>query len=419
MVRDIMQKKLCGEPGSVEAFGAGMIPKHLFVGDPVLARGEGNAFDTIQVRHKSGGSSTIRFRTYQAGRVALQGETHLVWCDEEPAEYEVYAELLARITAIGGMLMIGFTPLRRLSEISIRYREQFSPDRTFVQMGIDDIPAGDGGAGGGGGHIPLALRQSIIDGYPEHEREARARGEPMLGEGKVYKTPESEIIEDADPTTFPLHWTWGGAMDLGIDHPWAYVLICWDRDQDVIHLVAELRISDATVAAHVGAIRSLEKRIFGRHVDFRVAWPADAGTRDRGSGEPVRNLYKQYGLRMMPEPATHAGMKGVEAVSLEGGVAEIDARERAGKWKVARGMLHYLQERRLYHRQGWRDRAVDRRYPGRGQLRHDDRRHFKTLDESGCVAGPAAWSDTIRNRRQGQEPGGIAQGVNFDLFTGR
>jgi hypothetical protein len=45
---------------------------------------------------------------------------------------------------------------------------------------------------------------------------------------------ESEIIEDVDPTTFPLHWTWGGAMDLGIDHFWAYVLMCWDRDQDVI-----------------------------------------------------------------------------------------------------------------------------------------------------------------------------------------
>jgi hypothetical protein len=68
MVRDIMQKKLCGEPGNVEAFGTGMIPKHLFVGDPILARGEGHAYDTIQVRHKSGGISTLRFRTYQAGR---------------------------------------------------------------------------------------------------------------------------------------------------------------------------------------------------------------------------------------------------------------------------------------------------------------------------------------------------------------
>jgi hypothetical protein len=60
MTRDIMQKKLCGEPGSVESFGSGMIPKDAFVGAPILARGEGNAFDTVQVRHRSGGLSTLR-----------------------------------------------------------------------------------------------------------------------------------------------------------------------------------------------------------------------------------------------------------------------------------------------------------------------------------------------------------------------
>ncbi len=85
MTRDVMQKKLCGEPGNVEAFGSGMIPKHLFVGDPVLARGETGAFDSIQVRHKSGGISILKFRTYQAGPMALQGESlDIVWMDEEP-----------------------------------------------------------------------------------------------------------------------------------------------------------------------------------------------------------------------------------------------------------------------------------------------------------------------------------------------
>ena len=181
MVRDIMQRKLCGEPGVAESFGSGMIPKSLFVGDPVAARGETNAYDTVQVRHVSGGVSTLRFRTYQAGQMALQGETlDLVWLDEEPADYAVYSECLARVGATGGMLMITFTPLKGMSEISIRYRQEFSPDRTFVQFGIDDVPAD--------GHIKPEDRARIIAGYPEHEREARSRGEPMLGEGKVYRT---------------------------------------------------------------------------------------------------------------------------------------------------------------------------------------------------------------------------------------
>ena len=114
--------------------------------------------------------------------MALQGETlNLVWADEEPEQFEVYSELLARISATGGMLMITFTPLRGMTGISTRFREEFSPDRTYVQMGIDDVPAE--------GHIRPEDRARIIDGYPEHEREARSRGEPMLGEGQGLQDP--------------------------------------------------------------------------------------------------------------------------------------------------------------------------------------------------------------------------------------
>jgi phage terminase large subunit-like protein len=343
MVRDICQKKLCGEPGNNEDFGSGMIPKSAFVGDPVLARGESNAFDAIQIRHKSGGISIIKFRTYMAGQQALQGETlDCVWLDEEPADYGVYSECLTRVSGTGGMVLITFTPLRGMSEISARYRNEFDPSRTFVQMGIDDVPDD--------GHIRPADRAMIVGGYPTHEREARSKGEPMLGEGKIYQTPESEIIEDVDPRRFPDWFRWGAGIDLGIDHPFGYVLMCWDTEQDVIHLVAELRISGQTPGQHVAMIRGLEQRLFGRHMDFPTAWPADAGTRDKGSGEPVKNLDKQFGMRMMSEPATHANLKGVAANSLEGGVQEIDLRERHGKLKVSRSCICYLEERRLYHR---------------------------------------------------------------------
>jgi phage terminase large subunit-like protein len=209
MTRDIMQKKLCGEPGSVESFGSGMIPRDSFVGSPTLARGEGNAFDTVQIRHRSGGISTLRFRTYSAGEMALQGETlDIVWCDEEPDRIEVYNELLARTTATGGFLMITFTPLRGMTSVSARFREEFSPSRTFVQYGLDHIPPD--------GHIPPAQRASIIASYAEHEREARSAGVPMLGEGKIYRTPESEIVEDIDPLSFPTYWRWGWGIDFGV-----------------------------------------------------------------------------------------------------------------------------------------------------------------------------------------------------------
>jgi hypothetical protein len=66
--------------------------------------GESNCFDTIQVRHKSGGTSVLRFRTYQAGAMVLQGETlDVVWLDEEPSDYAVYSECLARVGGTGGL----------------------------------------------------------------------------------------------------------------------------------------------------------------------------------------------------------------------------------------------------------------------------------------------------------------------------
>jgi phage terminase large subunit-like protein len=405
MVRDIMQKKLCGEPGNVEAHGTGMIPKHLFVGEPVLARGETNSYDTINVRHASGGVSVLKFRTYNAGASALQGETlDIVWLDEEPEHYAVYAECLARITATGGMLLITFTPLKGMSEISARFRNEFSPDRTYVQFGIDDVPLD--------GHIKPEDRARIIAGYPEHERDARSKGEPMLGSGKIYQTPEADIIEDTDPLTWPTYWRWGAAMDIGIDHPWAYVLMCWDSGADVLHVVAELRIKGASAGEHVSAIKNLEQRLFNRHMNFPVAWPADAGTRDKGSGQPIREIYKRYGLRMMPEHATHA--RGGN--SLEGGVAEIGERERAGKWKVSRSCPLYLEERRLYHRKD--GEIVKLRDDVLAAARYGAmmRRFFKPLGECGFDEVPGVpWRPPGQMDGRGVGPQ-RAHGTDFDLF---
>jgi hypothetical protein len=56
--------------------------------------------------------------------------------------------------------------------------------------------------------------------------------------------------------------------------------MCHDVDRDAIHLVGKVRMSDAIPSAHVAAMKELEKRLFGRFMDFIVAWPKDAGHRD-------------------------------------------------------------------------------------------------------------------------------------------
>ena len=282
MCRDIMQKKLCGEPGDAESFGSGMLPKHLLVGDPVLARGEGLAYDTISVRHVSGGISILRFRTYSAGRVALQGETlDVVWLDEEPEDPTIYGECLARVTATRGMVFISFTPIKGMTGVALRFLNEPSPDRAYVVMSLDDVPTAagdiavsDAGASDGvrrHGHIAPGERERIISGYLPHERKSRTTGRPALGSGLIYQTPESLIVEDVDPLSFPLHWRWGWGMDIGIDHPFSAVLMAHDPDRDCIHLVADLRVSDEIPDQHVKAMRKVEEDIFGRQME--IPWP--------------------------------------------------------------------------------------------------------------------------------------------------
>jgi hypothetical protein len=77
-------------------------------------------------------------------------------------------------------------------------------------------------------------------------------------------------------------------------------------------------------------MRQIEMRLFGRHMDFPVSYPHDGGVRDRSSGDAISRMYKNFGLRMMHEHATHTNVKGVAATSLEAGIQEINAREQHG-----------------------------------------------------------------------------------------
>jgi phage terminase large subunit-like protein len=277
-VRDTQQKKLCGEPGVDAAFGTGLIPRECFVDKPSLARGVTDAYDTIQVRHTSGGISVLRFKSYEQGRSKFQGETlDFLWFDEEP-DLAIYSEGLTRITATGGMAYMTFTPLKGMSDVVARFLNEPSQDRATVTMTIEDAK-----------HIPAIERASIIAGYPAHEREARVKGVPMLGSGRIFQISE-EAISEAMIDNVPLHWAklWG--IDFGIDHPFAAVLLLWDRDKDVIHVHHVIRMKDGLPLQH-----AVPMKVIGAAVP--VAWPHDGNVRgDRNTGNTMIGLYKAQGL---------------------------------------------------------------------------------------------------------------------------
>ncbi len=328
LARDVCQTKLCGDPGVVAAQGTGMIPKDAIV-DTSLARGITDAYDTLQVRHKSGGISIIRFKSYEQGRTKFQGEgLHWIWFDEEPP-LDVYSEGLTRIGELDGLAFVTFTPLRGPTEVVLRYTDEPSPDRAIVGMTLDDIPPG--------GHLSAEAKKKMVDGYLPHQREARALGLPMMGEGKIFTCTEASITE-APIERVPDYWRkiWG--VDFGIGHPFGAALILWDVDNDVIHVHHVIRVADQYPINHAFAMRQIGAAV-------PVAWPTD-GTVRRDDGKPLSDHYKRHGLRMLGEHATWPD----GSVSTEAGVIEMDERMRSGRFKVAAHLTEFFEEYRSYHR---------------------------------------------------------------------
>jgi hypothetical protein len=198
--------------------------------------------------------------------------------------------------------------------------------RHVVQMTIDDAE-----------HYTPEQREAIIASYPAHEREARIKGIPSMGSGRVFPVEESSIT--CDPFKIPSHWRQINGLDFGWDHPFAAINLAHDPDADVIYVCKEYAQRESTPVIHAAAIKP-----WGAWIP--CAWPHDGLQHDKGSGQSLEPQYRAQGLTMLPEKATFTdGGNGVEA-----GVIEMLDRMQTGRWKVFSTCGGWLQEFRLYHR---------------------------------------------------------------------
>lgn len=196
----------------------------------------------------------------------------------------------------------------------------------MVQAGWDDVP-----------HLSAAAKAQMLEAYPEHEREARSKGVPMLGSGAVFPIAEDRIT--CEPRVIPKHWPEIGGLDFGWDHPTAAVKLAWDRDADCVYVTNAYRRSKEVPVIHAAAVRP-----WGDWLPW--AWPHDGMQHDKGSGKALADQYRDAGLKMLAEQASHdEGGNGVEA-----GIMDMLERMRTDRLKVFRGLLDWFEEFRTYHR---------------------------------------------------------------------
>lgn len=188
------------------------------------------------------------------------------------------------------------------------------------------------------GHYSPEQRAAIVAAYPEHEREARAKGIPVLGSGRIF--PVSEATIACEPFRLPRHWPRLGALDFGWDHPSAAIELAWDTEADIVHVTKCHRASQQTPA-----MQALALKPWGEWLPW--AWPRD-GRREtlEGAGVALARQYQAHGLNML---AGHARFSD-GSVSVEAGLMEMLDRMQTGRFKVFSTLGQWFEEFRLYHR---------------------------------------------------------------------
>ncbi len=199
--------------------------------------------------------------------------------------------------------------------------------RYTVQATWDDAP-----------HLTQAQKEALWASIPPHERDARVKGVPALGSGRVFPVAEEDIA--VDPMPIPSHWARIIGIDFGWDHPFAAVDLALDWDADVIYVTKAYRVREAAPLAHAVALKP-----WGSWVP--IAWPRD-GRREtlEGAGLPLARQFKSHGLNML---GTHAQFSD-GSVSVEAGLMEMLDRMQTGRFKVFRHLTDWWEEFRLYHR---------------------------------------------------------------------
>lgn len=331
LTRDGVQRLLLGPPSDPGAWGTGYIPADCLV-DTSSRPGVADAVATILIKHESGGNSTVLLKSYDQGRSKWQANTvDGVWFDEEPP-LDVYSEGITRTNASFGPVIVTFTPLKGMSDVVLRFLkpeadDEGAVDRTVVQMTIEDAE-----------HYSPEQRAKIVASYPAHEREARAKGIPIMGSGRVF--PVAEEMISCPPFEVPSHWPQIVGIDFGWDHPFAACRLAWDRDNDTVYVVGEYAQREATPVIHAAAIKP-----WGEWLP--VAWPHDGLQHEKSAGEPLADQYRKQGLDLLPEKATFEdGSNSVEA-----GVMDMLDRMQTGRWKVFSTCGGWFDEFRLYHRE--------------------------------------------------------------------
>lgn len=328
-----MQKTLFGRPG--EDVGTGLIPlasNNNGVGlvDWKSMPGTPGAIGSCVIKNAKGKFVSINIKTNEMTREQFQAaEVDVVAFDEEPRE-DIYTEALMRLMGTRGkepgIALFAFTPLKGLSNVVLKFLPdgEFpergspinAPDKFICRVEWQDVP-----------HLSEEDKTQMLAEIPVNEREARTKGIPGLGSGRIYPVEESFITVKS--FEIPDHWP--RAFGLDFASPNGYTAAIWiaeDPNTKVRYIYSEYKRSKTIDEVHIETIKSKGGWIKGGHD------PA-SGVRDNGTMRA--DFYRSKGLDII------AGEN-----ALIGGISSLLSQFETGALKVMAHCVEFLKEYRLY-----------------------------------------------------------------------
>ncbi len=331
--RDIIQSELLGQWNDSSKEGTGAIPGE-FIQDTYIRPGFPGAKQSVLVKHISGGTSTLDFKSYEMSQDKFMGTAKdLIWLDEECPK-DIFTQCVTRTATTGGIVYLTFTPEHGLTEIVKDFMFEIKPKQFMITASWDDAP-----------HLTDDVKEQLMAVFSPAERAMRVSGQPSLGSGVVFPVLEEKIV--VEPFSIPDHWHRIIGIDLGFDHPNGTACVAWNSEADTYYLFDEYSERGETLSMHANAIR-------GKGGDrIPVVVPHDAFKHDGAtSGKRFVDLLQDFGLNIVREPFSNPpGPDGKHGGnSVEFGVNWMLTAMEQGRFKVFSTCKKFLQETKIYHR---------------------------------------------------------------------
>lgn len=324
--------------GPIEAIGTGLIPGHRIA----ATTPQPNTPDGIKTAHIRWGDgdklATVTFKSYEQGRKKFETEkVDGIWLDEEPP-LDVYNECTMRLLGTdgrpGGIMLLTFTPLLGMSDVCKVFLKPENPDdEDSISNGIVVASWQDNT------HLNPEEVEELRRSTPDHEREAREFGRPIMGSGMIY--PISEKIYAVDYFEIPKDagWKFAIGLDHGWDHPAALCFYAQDPNTQDCYLYRTWRGTKCLIPVMAQIIKDEFQRIGGQCPVF--ADPSGTAERQDNGGKSIFQQYADCGVYL------------VEADNqVESGLIEMFTGLQSARIKVFKGApcIHFWEEVRIYHK---------------------------------------------------------------------